>query len=93
MSRFNSARLYDLVSTAREQTAGANVQPLSTVAQSLTTAIEYAKHVIAPEELIRKLENCRENVLKAKILKHRLEVDDILCAMLNNEIGEYNGKT
>jgi hypothetical protein len=88
MAKYNDKYLYRLVSTAREQTAGSDVQDKNVVIQSLTTALNYALKVKAPTEISRKIENCIKMVTKCKLYSDRLAIDDILCGMLNDEIGE-----
>lgn len=80
-----------MVNIAREQTAGGNVQPKLTIVNSLEAAHKYALTTGAPLTIIQKLQKCKEKVNAAKTLKDRLEVDDILCGMLNDEIGDEYG--
>ena len=87
MNEIEKSILYKLVWETREMTCGSNVQPIQTVVYNLQKTIRYAKNVNAPETIITRLERANEILLDATKYADRLPADNLLCTILNEDLG------
>jgi hypothetical protein len=88
MNEQQKASLYQLVKIARESCAGSDVQDINHVLLNIRYAIVRAKCVNAPQTIIDNLVKAGAIMLTATEYKDRLTPDTILCAILNEQLGD-----
>jgi hypothetical protein len=88
MDRLDEKALYRKIWVAREHCAGSNVAITDHVIADILDAKNYAEHVGAGETIIGKLQKALEIMRTAKSYGDRLPADEILCHILNNDIGD-----
>jgi hypothetical protein len=88
MDKYADSTLWHLLSTAREHTAGCNIQAKERIILDLEQARDYALQHNVRQDIINLIEYCLTKAHTIKLYNDRLKLDDQLCDMLNNIVGE-----
>jgi hypothetical protein len=88
MLEYHKRVLYSMVWKAREHCAGSDVAEAGIVLKELLDTKSYAERNEAGDIIIGKLLKAIEIMRTATQYKDRLPADDLLCEILNTDLGE-----
>jgi len=88
MEKYQKRVLYSMIWKARENCAGSNVSETEIVIKNILDAKDYAEQFKAGDIIIGKLMKALEIMRTVIQYKDRLPADNILCEILNTDLGE-----